>query len=120
MKQLLCSMMLLYLLVPSQTQAGCSDMENSGFDSYRYALHGVRESSLAKVREYAKKSELAAESAQNSADECSCHEAEVEFYKAFRSARDAMKAETLETSKGHLQQVLRAAKAGTEAAENCR
>jgi len=119
MKQLLCSMLLLYLLIPAQTQAGCSDAENSGFDSYRYAQHALRESSLARVWEYAKKSELAAERAETSAEKCSCYEAEVAFHKAFRSARDAMKAETLEKSKGYLQQVMRAAKAGVEAAEGC-
>jgi hypothetical protein len=120
MKQLLCGMMLLFLLVPAQAQAGCSDAVNSGFDSYRYALHAMRESSLATVREYAKKSELAAEKAENYAAECSCYEAEVEFHKAFRSAREAIKAETVEAGMGHLQQVMRASKAGTDAAEDCR
>jgi hypothetical protein len=120
MKHLLGTMTLLLLLVPAHVQGGCSDAETNGFDCYRYALRAVRESSLATVRDYAKKSELAAESAQSIAEDCSCYNAEVEFRAAYLSARNAVKAETIEESKEHLRLVLRAAEAGTEAAESCR
>jgi len=119
MKYLLSVITLLPFILPVQALGGCADAINSGFDCYRYALRAVRDSSLPTIRDYAERSRQAAESAQNSAEECDCYEAEVQFQRAYRHARDAVKAESLEKSKEHLHLLLGAAKAGTEAAESC-
>jgi len=119
MKYLLSIMTLLPFILPVPVLGGCSDAVTNGFDCYRYALRATRDSSWPTIRDYAERSRLAAEEAQNSAEECACYEAEMEFQTANRHARDAVKAEILEKSKEHLQLLLRAAKAGTEAAESC-
>lgn len=120
MKKSFCALALLFLLAPVQARAGCSDAESSGFDCYRYALRGIRGSSLPEVLKYAKMARQAAEKALDSAGECLCYEAEEAFRTAFIASRAAVKATTVDEGRGHLQRVLRAAESGTEAAETCR
>jgi hypothetical protein len=120
MKLQLAAIVLIPLLLPVQVLGGCSDAETNGFDCYRYALRAVRESSLPMVREFANKSKRAAEKALENAEECACYGAEEAFLTAFRYARNAEKAETVEQSKEHLRYVLQSAEAGSEAAEKCK
>ncbi len=120
MKKLFGAIFLLSLLAPAEGRGGCSDAETSGFNCYRYALRGIRESTLPAVLKYAEKARQAAEKALDSAEECMCYGAEGAFRSAYLASRDAVKATTVDESKRRLQNVLRAAEAGTEAAENCR
>jgi hypothetical protein len=113
------AIILLQLGIAGQAWGDCSDASRNGFDCTRNARQALRATNDQVVRQFTEQAKATAEKALTEAQQCGCYDAEAPFYRAFRTARKALKAVTAEERTTLLQQVEQAAAAGTEAAERC-
>ncbi len=113
------ALVFLQLFLAGLVWGDCTAAARSGFDSHRYAQRARHTPDDQPVREFLEQAQSLADKALAQAQECGCYDAEAPFYKAFHTARAALKAITVEERDTLLRQLLQATAEGTAAADRC-